>query len=144
MYLQQEEKKLQHCNWDVMWSLQTAFNRFGFFSFFRDHSRKTALPKRRQLNVCNGLVSCSPCALRPRNKYFKEINFASWFIHNCIKSGIFTAGPLWGTNPTKEASRAQINEDPTDSRAPIMRKMVSLLFLESQDVGAGPSTWLCK
>lgn len=47
--------------------------------------------------------SCVLCVLRPKNKYFKEMNFVSWLIHSCVKSGALTGGPVRGTSQTKEA-----------------------------------------
>lgn len=34
------------------------------------------------------------CALRPKNKYFKEFNFASWVIPAWVKSGTVTVRDL--------------------------------------------------
>jgi len=83
-------------------------------------------------------VSCGLCALRPKNKYFKEINFASWFTCSCVKSGALTAGPMCGTSQVKEASRAQIHEHPTRGRVPVVKKLLLLIL------GAEPgcSGWL--
>lgn len=67
--------------------------------FFRDHSRKIALQKRRQPNGWNGAVAC--VLSDQKNKYFKEINFASWYIHHFVKPGTLNCSFYTWIKPKK-------------------------------------------
>lgn len=127
-----EEITALSLGWDVVFGADCCLHSL-FLFFFRDHSRKTVLQKRRQLNVWNSLLACMLSD--------QKINILR---NLTLPLGLYLPGSslvlslqaLFGTSQTKAACKPQICEHLTHSRVPLIRGKLPLLGLESTDTGA--------